>query len=114
MMKGEVAPIERMKVIPESHLRYIRSFGGSEVVKELDPRWNCLDGDNLDIEEMWQLHYSRMSTQPWRPTWYTGESEEHPRPELVKLWFDYRDKLLEEGHKPNVVNNNVTYDFIGK
>jgi len=113
-MKGEIAPIERMKVIPESHSRYIRAFSGSDVIREIDPRWNCLDGDDLKIEDMWQLHYSRMSTQPWRPTWYTGESANHPRPELVQFWFDYRDKILEEGHKPNVVNNDVTYDFIGK
>ncbi len=113
-MKGEIMPIQRMKSIPETHHRYIQAFSGSDVVQELDPRWNCLDGENLEVEDMWQLHYSRMSTQPWRPTWYRGEQLEHPRPDLVKLWFDYRDKILKEGNKPNVVNNNVKYDFLGK
>jgi hypothetical protein len=114
-LQDAIAPIRRMKLQPEFHQRYINMFSGNEdAVKELDPRWNCLDGEDRDASDIWQLHYSRMSTQPWRPTWFTGVAEDHPRPELVELWFKHRDELLASGATPTVVNNNVTYDFIGK
>ena len=36
------------------------------------PKWA-----NLKFEEMFQLHYTNMATQPWCPAWYTGERRGH-------------------------------------
>ena len=38
-------PVSRMKNIPESHHRMISKFSGTDLVQDLDPRWNCLDGE---------------------------------------------------------------------
>lgn len=115
-MKGAIPPVSRMKHLPESHIRFINYFtGNDDLVTDLDPRWNCLDGDDRDLSDMWILHYTKMETQPWKPNWFKGAlGKEHNRPELVKFWFDYRDRLRAEGRHPNVVNNNVNYNIIGK
>lgn len=113
--KDHVMPVSRMKNIGESHHRYIRAFSGNdEAVFDLDNRWNCLDGEDLQIQDMWQLHYTKMSTQPWKPKWFTGTHEEHPRKDVVDLWYKLRDECYTQGLKPTEVNNEVKYNIIGK
>jgi lipopolysaccharide biosynthesis glycosyltransferase len=68
-------PASRMKPNPDIHHRYIGMFSGSDYVLDLDPRWNCHDGDGLAIDNIWHLHYTKMSTQPWKPAWFTGSRE---------------------------------------
>jgi hypothetical protein len=95
-----------MKNIPESHFRNINRFSGnSAVVGDLDPRWNVLDGEDLKVEDMFQLHYTNMGTQPWGPSWYKGPVSVHPRPELCTLWKTLRDqchKFYVPFLKPNI------------
>ncbi len=92
-MKDLIIPKERLMKISESHQRYIYTFSGqSHHVKDLDPRWNVLDGEHLEFEQMYQLHFTNMATQPWRPGWYTGTPVDHPRKDVVQL---YHDKVIE-------------------
>lgn len=115
LFKDRVMPVSRMKNIPEVHHRYIGMLSGNEdAVYDIDPRWNCLDGENLNVDQMWQLHYTKMATQPWKPKWFTGVTEEHPRKDLVDLWFKLRDQCYAEGVKLNLVNNQIKYNIIGK
>lgn len=109
-------PLNRMKIIEEYHRRMISFFSGNDdLVHDLDPRWNCLDGDNLTIDNMWTLHYTNMSTQPWKPAWFTGQGKEHPRRELVDLWYSVRDEALANKWSPNIPNNPFgPYDIIGR
>lgn len=60
----------------------------------IDPRWNCLDGESYNIEDIWHLHFTDMRCQPWRPTWYKGVQLEHPRQDLVALWEKYKIEAL--------------------
>ena len=86
-------PVQRQKTLDTYHQRCIAHFSGNDkLVHELDPRWNCLDGENYKIEDLWHLHYTNMSSQPWRPGWYNGEPTEHPRSDLVEL---FEDMLIE-------------------
>lgn len=115
-----IPPVSRAKLFPEFHHRMIAAFSGNdEYVEDLDPRWNCLDGENLDLKDIWQLHFTNMATQPWKPSWYTGETKEHPRPDVVRAWHDavaesydvresakFRDSLVY--HEP------VAYNIIGR
>lgn len=108
-------PVGRMKPNPDAHHRYIQMFSGSDQVLDLDPRWNCHDGDGLALDNIWHLHYTKMSTQPWRPKWFTGKAEEHPRQDLVKLWHDTRAEAVLNGYAP-VLNNDTygDYNIIGR
>jgi lipopolysaccharide biosynthesis glycosyltransferase len=114
-MADYLMPVSRMKPNPEAHHRYVNMFSGSELVLDLDPRWNCHDGDGLPIEDIWHLHYTKMETQPWRPTWFTGKVEEHPRQDLVKFWHDMRAEAVLNGCTP-VLNNDTfgQYNIIGR
>lgn len=53
-----------------------------------------------------------MSTQPWKPAWYTGAPEEHPRKDLV----DKFNELLEKAPALEGVEyeQNVNYGVIGR
>lgn len=97
--KQHALPINRMKQIAESHLRMINKFSGNEdLVEDLDPRWNCLDGEEYSVDNMWQLHYTKMESQPWKPSWFTGVTCEHKRVELVDLWYVKKQKALDAGY----------------
>lgn len=116
-MQEHLTPVSRMKNIPEMHVRFIHKFSGnSDLVQDLDPRWNCQDGDDGEkIGEFWQLHYSRMETQPWKPVWFTGKTYDHPRQDLAQLWFQAREKALFDGWYRKIPNEIFgKYDIIGK
>lgn len=96
-------PIARMKKLPEAHHRFIGGFSGNEdLVEGLDPRWNCLDGENYQTNDIWHLHYTKMSTQPWQPAWFQGKAETHARPELVEMWH----AIHREASKAGYVSDN--------
>lgn len=96
-------PVNRMKQIPESHHRLISKFSGNDqLVKSLDPRWNCLDGENYRLDEIYQLHYTKMASQPWKPKWFKGQPEQHARPEIEQAWYDTKNEALKAGY--NVSN----------
>ena len=110
-------PITRQKNIPEYHHRMIHKFSGnSELVEDLDPRWNCLDGEDRKIDDIWQLHWTKMSTQPWKPGWFTGVTEEHPRKDLVKLLEEMHIDAEKAGYTANskLYKDNIEYGIIGQ
>ena len=67
----------------------IKMFDG--LIGELDPRWNMLDIQPLDIEDTWILHYTDMYTQPWKP------KKPHPKQNLDNLWHTkYNDICISK------------------
>lgn len=115
MMKDEVIPVARQKENPDYHHRMISKFSGNpDLVANLDPRWNCLDGDGRKVNDIWQLHFTNMATQPWKPAWYTGKTETHPRPDLVKLFEEYRDAGMKDYNMDHPVESKVNYNIIGR
>ena len=108
-------PTARMKPNPDIHHRYIGMFSGSDYVLDLDPRWNCHDGDGKSLDDIYHLHYTEMSTQPWKPAWFTGQTQEHPRQDLVKLWQDTRAEAVINGCVPHLHNETFgQYSIIGR
>lgn len=92
-------PVDRMKQIAESHHRMISNFAGNDqLVYDLDPKWNCLDGENYAVEDIWHLHYTKMASQPWKPKWFKGTPEKHARPEIADLWYKMRDEASAAGY----------------
>lgn len=99
--------VDRIKKIESMHVRLINMLSGSNEVTDLDPRWNCLDGEGLPPGAMYQLHWTNMATQPWRPAWYTGPVKDHPRQDLVALWHT----LLQEARQSNVQPQRCGIDY---
>lgn len=119
-MEKHLISVSRQKTLPAIHHRYINRFSGDEeTVQDLDPRWNCLDGESRPLNDIWQLHFTKMSTQPWRPEWFTGTIEKHPRQDIVDEFYRALEEAKEAGLDPEVrrqelANSNVVYNIIGK
>lgn len=112
-----LVPVERQRNLADYHHRCINTFSGDEsFVAAIDPRWNCLDGEGLPLEDIWHLHWTKMSTQPWKPAWFTGIPEEHPRRDLVAEFERLKEEALRAGCPPPGKPNypEVKYDIIGR
>jgi len=89
-MQEILAPIDQIK----SNAKYGTSIYWSILRQSyhFDPRWNCLDGENRPIEDIWHLHFTSMPTQPWKSAWGAAKGlihKPHPRQDLVELWQSY-------------------------
>ena len=92
----------------------IQKFSGNQqLVQDLDPRWNCLDGDGRQLDDIWQLHFTNMATQPWKPAWYTGNPQPHPRADLVAEFEKYSELALNEEWAVEY-ESNINYGVIGR
>jgi len=116
---GILIPKQRMMKISESHQRYIYTFSGqSHHVKDLDPRWNVLDGEDKKFEDMYQLHFTNMATQPWKPGWYTGQPMKHPREDVVKMYYKKVGEAKLAGMQPYTPGKDYPtlneYNIIGR
>ena len=108
--------VKRQKTLDTYHQRCIRSYSGNDdVVAELDSRWNCLDGEDRKIEDIWQLHWTKMASQPWKPSWFTGIPEEHQRKDLVELFYDLKEEAILAGYLGQPKEDPpVKYNIIGR
>ena len=118
-MKDLIMPKQRLMKMSEAHQRYIGMFSGNpNLVHDIDPRWNVLDGENLKFEEMYQLHYTNMATQPWKPGWYTGQPMEHPREDVVKMYYKKVGEAKLAGMQPYTPGKDYPtlneYNIIGR
>ena len=111
--KNVVPAVETWKADATAHHQFIQLFIQNNLVGTLDARWNSHDGDT---DEIYQLHYTHMATQPWQPKWFTGEVQEHPRKDLVEIYEKAYDEAVLEGYKLEdyEVDRGVTYGIIGK
>ena len=56
-----------------------------------------------------------MASQPWQPSWFKGENEEHARDDIVKLYWDTKEEAIRNGWKPRPLPENpVEYKIIGQ
>ena len=77
------------------HQEVYSFFIENDIAGYLSPTWNSIDGD---VPGCKQLHYSRMPTQPWRPSWYRGVTMPHDNPELEKLFWDTLEEARNAGY----------------
>jgi hypothetical protein len=60
--------------------------------------WNCLDGEGFSPDRTKLIHFTRKDTQPWQPYPERHKYVEHPRPDIVEIWFDaYSEAMNEAG-----------------
>jgi len=119
-MEEYTVPVARQRNLDTYHHRMINNFSGNDnLVKELDPRWNCLDGENYPLDEIHQLHFTKMNSQPWQPAWFAGQSEEHRRPDVKQAFYTAFEEAVRAGYDDRKLFNElqedvVNYDIIGQ
>ena len=93
-LKGLLPSVDEMKRhSPDSQSFLVDRL--LENVATYDSRWNCLDGEDRRSSDIWHLHFTEMTTQPWTPEWavstwnrkgQTFISQQHPRGDLIYIW----------------------------
>jgi len=108
-----ITPVSQWKSEPTAHHQFIQSFIQNDLVGDLDPAWNSHDGDIIPFK---QLHFTHMPTQPWQPTWFTGDVQDHPNELLVELFWNTVECAEALGYKREdyIPENRVEYNIIGK
>lgn len=114
--KAEIASDENShNIYMKKLIKKKRYFWENSYFSEIDKRWNCLDGEDLEINEIYQLHFTKMSTQPWKPSWFKGDTEEHQRKDILDLYYSLLEEASENGFKPtHKKKDTVIYNIIGK
>ena len=108
-----LVPVSRQRKLEAYHHRMISNFSGNtNLVHDLDPRWNCLDGEDYKLEDIWQLHFTRMHSQPWRPAWFKGQPEEHRRPDIKQAFYDALEEAVAAGYKPDALREELSQDIV--
>lgn len=117
-LEGKFLPLARQKGLPNAHHRQIQSFTTSSLIQPLDPLWNCFDGEKEEITNIKQIHFTKMNTQPWKPSWFRGDTWPHPRQDIVDLWHQMLLEAYEAGYytqEPGVDYNPMnSYNIIGQ
>lgn len=114
--KKYIWDIERLKNNPNSHEWHRNRISGfSRLITPLNPLWNCLDGEKVDINDIYQLHYTKMASQPWKPAWFNGENEKHARDDIEKIYWDMKEEAIQNGCKPAPFPEQpIEYKIIGQ
>jgi hypothetical protein len=94
------------------HHKMMNFFASTpQLVQQFDGNWNCIDGENLSIQQIQALHYSDMSTQfhhkyatkrlknAGRTHWFDGATRPHWREDLQQLFDLYYQQALDVGYK---------------
>ena len=85
----------------------------TDIVHELDARWNSFDGSDtafpykttdpsekvqLELEEIWQVHLTALSYQPWHPRYSPHAKATHARQDIMEVYWQYQKevKMLEK------------------
>jgi lipopolysaccharide biosynthesis glycosyltransferase len=106
--------IGKLKRKKDSHKHHRDLLISSDLVTPIDPKWNCLDGEDLEISNIYQLHFTNMATQPWQPAWFKGEQTKHPRADITELYNFWLKEVNAKGFKSsnylnehNFININI-------
>lgn len=92
-MKDYLPSVKEIKANPKFNQDNTVRF--ANLAETLDPRWNCLDGEDRPLSDIWHLHWTHMPTQPWKPAWaiethkkgnWQFIPQDHPRTDLVSAW----------------------------
>lgn len=90
-------PLAEMKVNRWSLRRYVALLSEQGAFSPLPPEWNCLDGRGFTLTGTRLVHYTDMSTQPWRPYPERIHYRAHRSPEVENLWFHYAARARSAG-----------------
>ena len=78
----------------------------SKIVEEVDERWNSFDGSDtsypykdiknvekiqIPLEEIWQVHLTALSYQPWHPKYNPHAKASHQRQDIMEVYWRYNN-----------------------
>lgn len=87
--------LKKMKPSGKSQKSYRKLVESNFGIGPLDTIYNCLDGETWDVTKTRLVHYTKMSTQPWRPFPENMDYKSHAVPSLEILWKDHYSSALE-------------------
>lgn len=109
--KNHLPSIDEIKSNPDSHQNLMKMIQKNlSLVQPYNDHYNCIDGENIDIEAIKILHYSDMGTQfshkysiprleqSQLKHWFDGEIIAHPRADLIALFDRYYQEALSAGY----------------
>ena len=110
--KDTILPVEQLRADADSHQKMMDLLKQQpKLVEPYQGSYNCVDGEDLAIEDMKILHYSDMSMQFSHKYalarvkeegfnhWFDGKIMPHPRQELVELFDSYYNDALAAGYQ---------------
>lgn len=77
----------------------------NDAVINIDSRWNCFDGyktdseeidgkqEKYDLDQIFQLHFTALSYQPWHSAYLMSAKATHERPDLTDYWWSLVDEV---------------------
>lgn len=78
----------------------------NEAVVRIDSRWNSFDGDitdgilddkgklpKYDLNQIFQLHLTALSYQPWHSSYLMSAKATHGRPDITDYWWELVDEV---------------------
>jgi lipopolysaccharide biosynthesis glycosyltransferase len=82
------------------------------IVHEIDARWNSFDGcdtaypykttnisditkEHFELEEIWQVHLTALSYQPWHPKYSPHAKATHKRQDIMEVYWKYQREVKQ-------------------
>lgn len=110
--KSNIMPINQLRQDVDSHQKMMDLLKvDPQLVEPYKDSYNCVDGEDLALEEIKILHYSDMGTQfshkyalarvqeEGFTHWFDGKVMPHPRAELSELFDQYYAAAIAAGYK---------------
>jgi hypothetical protein len=125
--RTHVGTLEALQGDPASHAGRSRYFASHpELVAQIDPTFNNIDGEGLPADRIRMLHYSDMGTQfshgramarlarEGQTHWFDGPLLTHPRRDLSVLFDDCYEDALRSGRTLDDYRNPHPYGPVVK
>lgn len=109
--KKHLIPVEKLRTDSGAYKRLMSLIQKKpELVQPYEGSYNCIDGEDLALDEISILHYSDMGTQfshkysiprlkkVGEDHWFDGEIMPHPRKDLSDLFDRYYNEALNAGY----------------
>jgi hypothetical protein len=109
--QGTLPAVEKIKEDADGHQKMMNMLKENpQLVEPYQDSYNCVDGEDLLIEDIKILHYSDMGTQfshkysimrleqEGSKHWFDGKITTHPRKDLTQLFESYYKEAIEAGY----------------
>ena len=78
------------------------------IIKRIDSRWNSFDGyvtdgpakdrgdqEEYDLDQIWHVHFTSLSSQPWHPKYSCHAKATYRREDIVNKLWDFQYKVQD-------------------
>lgn len=122
--KKIIPAAHKLRKDPKSHRKMMKLIKKNpQLVEGYIDNYNCVDGEELQIEDIKILHYSDMGTQfshkyalkrleeEGNKHWFDGKIMQHPRQDLADLFDSYYKEAVDNGYDLNSYRVEPFGDF---